>query len=414
MREGAASAATGPSSEPAALTTGDPASPLAEARENIKKDLAFIPLCASLVAAREFNAALEMKATISLVADGTVSAAEFFGTNPFTGARESMFSHLGEMLDSPDRPNFDGTEVQQFAADIACFRALMAACKDERAHPEIQNEARSYEPTVPGYFTLRAASLQPEHHAESIKLVEPMLDALLQTAAQGKAEIDDVMQDLDRVFTNRLHPDARKTIASYRHKFMALMPASTQKVDTAVDLVCSAGLLPERHQQGFVRAALQTIAEMPNSALSHQAQVDTEFHPFTECAYGLSGLHDNVFGKSAIDLLEATSGVAEELHLEQEVCKLIGQFALMERPATGQNRFASLPDEDKVHLFLAMLDASLSYSMYQMGGARHWGPKMVPHLPQSVRQQATDLLNLANQGSSPMLGFRLAAKNWQW
>jgi hypothetical protein len=411
MREGAASASAGASSQAASSAAVEPMSPLEAARKKIiEEKFAFAPLCASLVAAREFSASEEEaaaatlgEATLSLIADGTVSAAEFFGANPFTGESESMFDHLGNLLTSPDRLSADETELDRLSDDIACFQALIAACKDERAHPEIQDEARVHERALPGFFVLQAACLPPEHHVESIKLVEPMLDALLERAARGEANVDEVLRDLDDAFTNRLHPDVRETIHSYLHKFTAQLSASAQKAKTAVELVHSAGLLPEEHQQASVRASLQTIAEIPDAALEHQAQVDVLAHPLYQCADALWGLHDHVFAKSAIDLLEATCYVKEELHFQQVVCKRIGQLAIVE--LNGRIRFASLPEDDKVQLFLKMLEASIYLGMYQMGDAAAWGRAMVPHLPDDKQQRAADMLYCVERGDLPQLGF---------
>jgi hypothetical protein len=390
-----------------------------EARADIRANMDFVTVCSAL----EVGVPARVSAAISLIADGTVGPGDFFHAHAEGGRSASVIRNLIDVYGSPHRPDLSRfqeglapTRLERLSGDIDCLRQLLAACAHS-PHPEIQDAARRYEAAPACFFLHRIASMPREHHAEAINLVAPMLDELLHKLAQGHAvpRISAVVQALEGGHWNAaIHPDVRQACYSYGLRILAHQPASPEKAKQAVGFVLAARLVPPEHQQDAIKTALQLIVEIPQDVLDPQARRDELSHPLTECAYALEGVHDDVFGKSAIDLLRASKGIAEDIDLQFVICKAVGEVALSPGRDSGQVPFARLHEGDKVRLFLEMLGASIHPRLHQMGDARTWGPQMLPYLPQSVQQEAGVLLRLAENGRSPLMGFELAARNWRW
>lgn len=395
-------------------------SPIDKARDEIKNDLDFATLGAALHA----GVPARVQAVISLIADGTVSSEHFFHEDAKTGERHSVIDDLLELYRSWHRPDLSRfpeeqtplSRAEQLASDIDCFKGLLSASQNERAHPEIQDAAKSddYMVDAARLFIDRAASLPAQDHADAFKLLGPMLDEVLEKPAhETKPRIDDLMATLDRVYTVRLHPDARQFCHSYSLKFAAQQPPSQEAIEQAESLVQSAALLPVEHQQTAYKTAVELITKMPQAAFDHMAQIDGLSHPLRACAHSLWGLDDKVFGKAAVDLIDASQN---QLPGHQFVVLKSIHEIYSHRGGETEMRFARLPGADRINLFLSMLDASrLSGGNDMVGDSvqpMHWGRSMLPHLPESVQSLAETMLRRAEAGHTPTVSFKFAAMSW--
>jgi hypothetical protein len=377
-----------------------------EARADIRADMDFVTVCSAL----EVGVPARVSAAISLVADGTVGPGDFFHAHAEGGRRACVIDSLRDVYGSPHRPDLSRfqeglapTSVERLSGDIDCLRQLLAACA-QSPHPEIQDVARRYEFVPAHLFVQRAALMPQEHHAEAVNLVAPMLDELLHKLAQGHAvpQISAVADELGEALSAETHPDARQAFHSYGLQFLAHQPDSPEKAARAVGFVRTAQLLPREHQQDAIKTALQLLVGIPREA---RGPYDTLRESLTLCAMHLVGLHNDVFGKSAIDLLEASRGSPDDFVSQRaEICKAVAHVALLTHE-TGEPRFARLPDDDKADLFSELLYASVHRGIYQTGDADRWGPQMLPHLPQRMQRQAGEMLRRAKAGRLPGLAL---------
>jgi hypothetical protein len=383
---------------------------LGEARDDIEADMDFATLCSAL----EVGVPARVRAAISLIADGTAGPDEFFHAHSEGSGQTSVIDSLLQMYASPHRPDLSQfqeglapTRFERLSSDIDCLQQLLTACA-QSPHPEIQEAARRHEVAPAHMLIQRAASMSQEYLAEAINLVAPMLDALLEKLEQGDEvpHISSVAQALDEGLTSAAtHPDAREIYHSYGLRVMEHQPDSPEKAEQAVRFVQSAQLLPRALQQGAFRDAFDLIAQIPQGILDPQGRMGAESHPLAQCAHVLAGLHRDVFAGSAIALLRACKGVAENIRLRPSICRSIAQIVLQPEHDTGEVPFAGLPDGDKMPLFLQMLDASVHQNRHQSGGAAQWGTQMLQHLPPSERREAGDMLLEAELGHVPMGGF---------
>lgn len=355
-----------------------------------------------------------------MIADGTVRPADFFHAGLARNERLSVVGNLLGVYASPTRPDLSGfqeglatpAEIERLSGDIHCCRQLLAACL-QSPHEEIVRAADTdAEIEATCVFIERAASLPSALHVEGIDLVVPMMDKLLQDRAMGPHPVVDhgyVVDALHERLTGALHLDARRTYHSYALKFIAGWPASPDKAVDAEKFVLAAAMLAAEHQRQAFSDAFQMVVGIPRADPDPVARTEVLARS-TMCTHALRLLHVAAFGQSAVDVLRASDTVADG-PIRMEICKAVAQVALDPRPDTGEVRFASLSEADKVDLFLELLDGSLG-RWYRAGG--QWGSRMLPHLPHGVQRQAADLLMLAERGQRPMQGYRHAAGSWQW
>lgn len=325
----------------------------------------------------------------------SLSPATFFATDA-DGRRESLVTRLAA--------RFDGTPAA-FPSDLAAWRRLSAACLDPLAHADIRAEAHAQEPALAAHFIASAGRMPPHVQAAALRDTTPLIDRLLQRPHAESGTLDGVRDVLDDMLTVALHADARPVAFDHLQGLVRQLPPSEEKAWKAVALLQRVGLLPMERQRDTAGALLAVIGEVPDESLGEQAQVDGLAHPFNESIYALHALHEEAIGPSAIDLLRASRGRLEPLRFEQQMCHELAGSLVLAYPATGQIRFARLPDAHKLDLFLHLLDASIFQRQYQMGGARAWGPALLQHLPAVVRDEAAVLLQQAQEGGSPALGF---------
>lgn len=391
------------------------ASPVDQARAEIARDLDFATLCAAL----HTGLPAKIQAVLSLIADGTVKPEHFFHDESAPTERDrSIIDDLLALYNKnsrrPDLSRFiEGwgqkaqSDVERLSSDMACFRALLAACQDERAHPDIKDAATRYDYILAAACTFihRAAPLTEKLRADPINLVEPMLCELLdrlsqrvriaQSALEGGGEdIQDLSEALCDILTESLHPDTRQIFHRYGVEFAAHLACSPTKIDCALALVSKASLVPKEQQRDAFKTAVNLIAESSRAAFND----DNEQHDsLIDCAYLLAELHDDVMGKAAVDLIDAAN-IGQNVSLE--LLETIYERAVSSvNPRTGEMRFASLPEADRERLFLAMLDGH----RLDPEGDLEWCRSMLSHLPQGAQAAATEMLRRAESGDAPDL-----------